>query len=165
MNHVARILLAFALFSGAAAQSPVVTDASVDTTTLSPEDFAVYYNEGNAAYREGRFSDALELYQAAVEAGARNSALYYNLGNAHYRLGELGLAILNYERALKLDPSDEDARANLELARQLTADEADADVERKLIAGLRNALDSIDTGLLAVGLSAGVFGLCLVGVV
>ncbi len=50
-------------------------------------------------------------------AGQWNPALFYNLGNAYFRTGDLGRAILNYERALALDPSQPEARANLQLAR------------------------------------------------
>ncbi len=163
MKLLKPLLMLVALFAGAYGQGPMVADASADTASAGPADFAVYYNEGNKAYREGRFADALDVYREAVSAGARHSALYYNLGNTHYRLGNLGRAILNYERALRLAPSDEDARANLELARQLTADESEADVEQRLVGGLRELLAEVPSWLLASALSAGLFGACLIG--
>ena len=43
-------------------------------------------------------------------------------GNAYYKSGNLPYAILNYERALKLNPSFEDARNNLEMANGFTVD-------------------------------------------
>ena len=48
--------------------------------------------------------------------------LYYNLGNAYYRKNDVTQAIIAYERALKLVPSDEDARYNLQLAQARTID-------------------------------------------
>ncbi len=78
---------------------------------------------GNTRYQENDFRGALEAYQEVLEAGLESPDLYYNLGNVHFKLGELGRSILNYERALDLAPGDPDVRANLELARSLTADE------------------------------------------
>lgn len=79
--------------------------------------------EGNSHYQEGRFQDALAAYEGVLEAGFESPDLYYNLGNAYFKLGDLGGSILNFERALSLSPRDADARANLELAKSLTADE------------------------------------------
>lgn len=69
--------------------------------------------QGDSAYTADDFQRAAELYTKAAETEGTSSALFYNLGNTHYRMGQLGRAILNYERALKLDPTNEDARANL----------------------------------------------------
>lgn len=78
---------------------------------------------GNSRYQENDFAGSLEAYQEILAAGLESPDLYYNLGNAYFKLGELGPSILNYERALELAPGDPDARANLALARSLTADE------------------------------------------
>jgi tetratricopeptide (TPR) repeat protein len=69
--------------------------------------------EGTQAYREGRFADAIDRYERAVQAGAGSADVHYNLGNAYYKLGRSGAAILSYEKALSRDPGHEDARANL----------------------------------------------------
>jgi len=81
------------------------------------------YQQGNQLYQEGDFAGALDAYQAVLRAGFESADLYYNLGNAFFQTGELGRSILYYERALRLRPQDQDAQANLELARSLTADE------------------------------------------
>ena len=44
------------------------------------------------------------------------------MGNAYYRNNEVTQAIIAYERSLKLVPSDEDARYNLQLAQSKTID-------------------------------------------
>ena len=81
------------------------------------------FQQGNQLYQEGDFPGALEAYQAVYEEGFESADLYYNLGNAFFKTGDLGRSILNYERALQLRPRNSDFRANLELARSLTADE------------------------------------------
>lgn len=68
----------------------------------------------DSAYNAQNFRSALSLYNQVLDNEGANSQLYYNLGNTHYRLGNIGKAVVNYERALRLDPSNEDARANLE---------------------------------------------------
>ena len=84
-----------------------------------------FFQQGNQLYQEGDFAGALEAYQALRQGGFESADLYYNLANAFFKTGDLGRSILNYERALKLRPGDEDIRANLELARSITADEVE----------------------------------------
>lgn len=80
------------------------------------------FDQGNAAYEQGRFADAAAAYETVLRYGIRDPRVEYNLGNAKFRLGELGPAILHWERALRMDPTDADIRANLEYARTLCFD-------------------------------------------
>lgn len=79
-------------------------------------------SQGDSAYRAGNYTEALGIYERVINEGYTSADLYYNLGNTYYRTGQLGLAILNYERALRLQPSMDDARENLELANSHTID-------------------------------------------
>jgi tetratricopeptide (TPR) repeat protein len=81
------------------------------------------YQRGNLLYQEGDIGGAIGAYLSVLDAGFESGDLYFNLGNAYYKEGDLGRAILSYERALRLMPRDPDVKANLELARSLTADE------------------------------------------
>ena len=80
------------------------------------------FERGNQLYQEGDFTGAIEAYEAVRAAGFVSPTLNYNLGNAYFKSGDLGRSILEWERALVNSPSDPDTRANLELARTLTAD-------------------------------------------
>lgn len=80
------------------------------------------FGDANRDYKQGRFPEAIREYEALVTAGIVNQDLYYNLGNAYFRTGELGRAIYNYERALRIDPSMEDARFNMSVARKAVAE-------------------------------------------
>ena len=74
----------------------------------------------DTAYMRGTEQDyieAIKLYNEAIKKEGSSAAIYYNLGNAYYRVDSLAKAIINYERALRLDPTDEDIRANLEFVR------------------------------------------------
>lgn len=68
----------------------------------------------DSAYNARSYRQALTLYNLALDQQGSSSELYYNIGNAHYRLGNIGHAVIAYERALRLDPSNDDARANLD---------------------------------------------------
>lgn len=69
--------------------------------------------QADSAYTNDNFQEAVALYNEAINTEGTSSTLYYNLGNSYYRLGQLGNAIVSYERALRLDPTNSDAKANL----------------------------------------------------
>ena len=85
------------------------------------------YNAGNAYYRMKRYETAAARYRVAATgpAGLRQESVF-NLGNALVRAAEdaperrqlLLDAVGAYEEALRLDPGDQDAKWNLELALQ-----------------------------------------------
>ena len=83
------------------------------------------YNAGNAYYRIRRYEDAAVRYRlAAAGPPTLRQPSVFNLGNSLVRAaeeaperGQLLLdAIAAYEEALRLDPTDRDAKWNLELA-------------------------------------------------
>ncbi len=78
--------------------------------------------EANVLYARGNFVDAAKEYERIIKKEGVAPELYYNLGNAYYKSNEIGLSILNYERALRLSPTFDDARFNLELAQQKVVD-------------------------------------------
>ncbi len=76
---------------------------------------------GTESYREGNYESALEHFQKAAEQ-AGGFALEYNLANSFFKLNQIPECILHYERALKYEPSNEDALYNLQLANDLIVD-------------------------------------------
>jgi len=112
----------------------------------TPDDlFAV----GNAAYEEERYDDAVAAYQKIPGFGLNDPRVLYNLGNAFFRLGRLGPAILSYERALRLDPSDREARDNLELSRGLIRDRVGEPELQYPIRVVKETLEAIPTPSIA----------------
>lgn len=108
------------LARGAAVAGVTLVLALAPPPALGQEAF---FEEGNSLYQAGDYRGALDAYLRLVEAGYESAALYYNMGNCHFKLGDLGRSILYYERAVRIDPGDEDARANLALAASLAEDE------------------------------------------
>lgn len=96
----------------------------------------------DSAYLTDHYKEAAALYSAAIDSLGPSSDLYYNLGNTMFRLGKPGRAILAYERALRLDPTNSDARANLEFVNSRIIDRPG---ERGSLVG--NMLDNGATAL------------------
>jgi tetratricopeptide (TPR) repeat protein len=90
----------------------------------------------NALQLAGDDAAAARAYEALAEEGWDGPDLRLGLGNARLGLGERGRAIASFERALRLDPWDADAQANLELARA-------ANVDRLVGAGGRSAAERL----------------------
>lgn len=80
--------------------------------------------KADSAYTAEQYADALSLYLQAADAEGTSSELYYNIGNTLYRQGKIGQAIIAYERALKLDPTNAEARANLDFVNSKIVDKA-----------------------------------------
>lgn len=81
--------------------------------------------KADSAYLADDYALATTLYLDAEKESGSSSALLYNIGNSYYRSGEIGKAILYYKRALKLDPTNSDARQNLQFAMTKTVDKQD----------------------------------------
>lgn len=75
---------------------------------------ASFDQQADSAYTAENYPLAISLYKEAAATEGVSSTLYYNLGNAYYKNGELANAVLSFERSLRLDPTNEDAKANLE---------------------------------------------------
>jgi tetratricopeptide (TPR) repeat protein len=75
------------------------------------------FSKANQEYADGKFREAINDYEAVVQAGEWTANLFYDLGNAYFRTSNFGRAILNYERALALQPNHPEAQANLRIAR------------------------------------------------
>ena len=86
-------------------------------------------DRANQAYKQELYNEALKLYLQEAEKTGVSSALYCNIGDTYYRLKDNVHAVLYYERALVLDPSNSDARFNLDFVRgkmQLPDDAGDS---------------------------------------
>ncbi len=77
--------------------------------------------QADSAYASENFGEALDMYLQLARQG-ENAAIYYNLGCTYYRLDSMAKAVLWFERAAQLDPSDDDIRFNLAMARNKTVD-------------------------------------------
>jgi pentatricopeptide repeat protein len=94
----------------------------LSSATLFSQNISNSMQQAGEYYRNGEFDEAIKIYEELISDGYQGTSLYFNLANSYYRVGQLGYAILNYERALKISPSDEDAKHNLAFANLSTVD-------------------------------------------
>lgn len=80
-------------------------------------------SEADSAYEAGDYIVATQLYKSLIEQQGASSDLYLNLGNSYYRTGQQAQSILAYERALRLDPSNRDAKFNLQFVNDRIQDD------------------------------------------
>ena len=108
------------------------------------------WDEANLAYTEGRWQDAVDGYQMIADASLESAPLWCNLGDAYYRTGNVSKAILCYERALKIDPSYDDARFNLDFLNSQIQDRIDPVPELILKTWMRKVSHLLDSNSWAV---------------
>lgn len=144
-HNLLLLLLAFVLPTGARANA-VPTKAAADS-----------------AYAHERYADAARIYRQLVSEQGESPQLYYNLGNCYYRMDSVAHAVLYYERALLLNPSDRDARFNLDMARSKTVDRVVPASEMFFVTFYRSLVLSMSVQQWAV-LALLAFVLMLVGV-
>ncbi len=92
-----------------------------DAQASRPEAPELHYNIGNVLFRKGEYEKAIGEYrraEASRDVSLSQSAIY-NRGNAMMFAGQVQDAAKAYVQALRADPSDQDAKRNLELALRL----------------------------------------------
>lgn len=67
---------------------------------------------GVIANQEGRYGEAVQLFEKAIRGNPHYEVYYSNLGNALRSLGHTELALRCYEQAIRLKPDYVDAHAN-----------------------------------------------------
>jgi len=80
------------------------------------------FAEGNSLYNDGKFQDAINIYESILNADYHSAELYFNLANAYYKLNRIAPSIYYYEKALQLSPKDKDILNNTAFARNMTID-------------------------------------------
>lgn len=104
------------------------------------------WNAGVECYANDDFSGALECFRALEDQGYSSAELYYNMGNTYFKMsGYIAYAVLYYERALKLDPSYKDARANLDFAHQFTLDKIEKVPEFVLVTWFKSFRETLSS--------------------
>lgn len=83
------------------------------------------FDAANAAYNDGDFEKAIEGYTKIEDLGKESAILFFNKANAYYKLKNYPMSILYYEKALVLDPTNEDIKANLQIANLTKVDKID----------------------------------------
>ncbi len=84
-----------------------------------------HFHSANRAYADGKYHEAIELYQNIVKEGMESGEVYFNLGNAYYKVNQFGQSILYYEKAKQFLEGDPALEHNLRLAQLNIVDKID----------------------------------------
>ena len=85
--------------------------------SASAEQAGTLFALANKAYADGKYQQAVELYEQILQKRLASGEVYFNLGNAYYKLNQIGKAILYYEKAEVYLSGDEALEQNLKIAR------------------------------------------------
>lgn len=104
----------------AAQQYDEALGAYEDAQEIAPELAQPIYNTANTLYRQEGFAEAQQMMQQAIPQADGELAQFsqYNLGNFYFEQQNYEAAVEAYKEALRLNPNDQEAKHNLELAQQ-----------------------------------------------
>ena len=106
-------------------------EAEVDyrkAISKSDENVAAPFNLGNAYYNKETYSEAFGRFKEAGEIATDKKSkhkAFHNMGNVFMKRKEYEKAVEGYKQALRNDPTDEETRYNLALAKELLKKEQD----------------------------------------
>lgn len=86
------------------------------------ENATAKYNLGNAYYKNESYQEAFSRYKQASEVAMtkpEKHSAFHNMGNIFMKNKEYGKAVEAYKRALRNDPTDDETRYNLALAKDM----------------------------------------------
>ncbi|MCF8144754.1 MAG: tetratricopeptide repeat protein [Deltaproteobacteria bacterium] len=100
-----------------------------------PRDLRYRYNRGCAEYQAGDYKGAMAAFSSVLRRGEEREIRFraaYNLGNAAFKEGDAASAAEYYRQAIRIDPNQENAQHNLELAlRELKSQEKEKEEKEK----------------------------------
>jgi len=64
-----------------------------------------HYVQAHNLHREGRYGEAIEEYNKAIELNPNYAIAYAERGQAYFELGQYDLAIPDLAKAIELDPN------------------------------------------------------------
>ncbi len=101
--------------------------------TYAPESKELHFNIGDSWFRQEDYDKSIEEYQKVVGASDEKfeALAHYNIGNAQFRKEDYQKAIESYIYSLKLNPTDEDAKYNLEVARRKLKEQIDKNKQQQ----------------------------------
>ncbi len=90
----------------------------MDAQVKNPGKPEVLYNLGNSLIKQKKYSQGVQSLRQSANKGdkAIRENSWYNTGNALFEAGHFKDSAEAFVQSLKLDPSDKDAKHNLELA-------------------------------------------------
>ena len=70
---------------------------------MTEQDYKFYLNEGIDKTNQGKFEEALEVLEKALQLNPQNALIYFSKAIAYHNLNRLRAECENYDKAIKLD--------------------------------------------------------------
>jgi tetratricopeptide (TPR) repeat protein len=103
------------------------------------------FEKANALYNDGKYAEAIDIYESILDSKVHSAELYFNLGNSNYKLNNIAPSIYYYEKALQLSPNDTDIKNNLAFAQNMTIDAIDKVPEVGFSRIFKNVVNTFNT--------------------
>lgn len=107
------------------------------------------------AYRQKNYVEAANIYESTI---SKTDGITTGFGRHVLQFGKLlfpnenyGKAVLNYQRSLRIDPSNDDARFNLELTQTKLTDRFDRPTEMFFISWIKGLIASQNSNVWGYG--------------
>lgn len=113
---------------------PVAEQSYNNALKKNPANATAQFNLGNAMYKADKKEEAIAAYEKSItqlKKPTEKSNAWYNKGVVEQNNQKLPECIASYKEALKLDPTNEDARQNLQKALQQQKKEEEKKKEEK----------------------------------
>lgn len=94
----------------------------VGVSPTQDANISTLFEQGNQAYNNADYLEAISAYKSILEQGQHSSALYFNLANCYYKNNQVAESIYYYEKALLLNPEDQEIQHNAAFAKNMTLD-------------------------------------------
>ncbi|HHT9118798.1 MAG TPA: tetratricopeptide repeat protein, partial [Candidatus Hypogeohydataceae bacterium YC38] len=91
------------------------------------QDAVEYFNQGNMAYREGKYDEAVESFKKALELNPTDASSHFGLGNSYFLKRNYEKAITHYKEVIKLRPDYAKVHYALGLAYKRVGKDAEAE--------------------------------------
>jgi tetratricopeptide (TPR) repeat protein len=103
------------------------------------------FEKANALYNDGKYAEAIDIYESILDSKVHSAELYFNIGNSNYKLNNIAPSIYYYEKALQLSPNDTDIKNNLAFAQNMTIDAIDKVPEVGFSRIFKNVVNTFNT--------------------
>ena len=112
---------------------PVALEAYQLAQERSSETGEPFYNSGNVLYRTGEYEDSVQDFDESLKhaQGELRSSGFFNRGNALFQQQQYRQAVEAYKEVLRMNPNDQDAKHNLELALNQLPPEEEQDQQQE----------------------------------
>ena len=90
-------------------------------------------------YNNGQYDSALSAFKILENQELVSSALYYNLGNCYFKTDQKGMAVAYYLKALRLNPRNDDIKANLNFVRSTLRDKYEDSLQNPIWEFVKNS--------------------------